>query len=472
MSLKVYNTISREKEDFVPLNGNNVGMYVCGPTVYGLPHLGHAKSYISFDVIYRYLKYLNYKVKYVQNITDVGHLVGDADSGESKVEKQAILEKLDPYEIAYKYEREYFKCMSALNILTPDISCRATGHIIEIIDMVKTLVDKGYAYVTENNNIYFDVTKYSEYGKLSNRKLDDTLSGERINVADDKKRPEDFALWKSAESNHLMKWPSPWGDGYPGWHIECSVMSKKYLGETFDIHGGGVDNMFPHHECETAQSECANGCMFAKYFMHNNLVTFNGQKMGKSLGNSISLPSLFEKYDPLVIRFYTLLSHYRRPTDFDDERLADAEKSYKSISVALDKCRKINKDRIVETNEINEIKNKFLEAMDDDFNTALAISYLYELVKLINKTDDENILLDALYFINETVSPILGLSFENKVSNSSSNEDKYIEYILDLRKKFKEEKRFDLSDEIRNKLLELGVEIKDTREGTDFLKRY
>ena len=472
MSLKVYNTISREKEEFVPLHGNNVGMYVCGPTVYGLPHLGHAKSYISFDVIYRYLKYLKYNVKYVQNITDVGHLVGDLEEGESKVEKQAKIEELDPYAIAYKYEREYFICMEKLNILPPDISCRATGHIIEIIDMIKTLIDKGYAYVTEKNNVYFDVSKYSDYGKLSNRNLDETVSGERINVADDKRRPEDFALWKYAEANHLMKWPSPWGEGFPGWHIECSVMSKKYLGDTFDIHGGGMDNMFPHHECETAQSECANGQKFAKYFIHNNLVTFNGQKMGKSLGNSVSLPNLFLKYDPLVIRFYTLLSHYRKPTGFEDEKLIEAEKSYKSICMALDKCRKVSESKNIETAEVNDIKTKFLEAMDDDFNTSLAISYLYELVKLINKTDNNDILHSSLHFINETVYPILGLSFENNSAESSSNEDKYIDYIIELRKKFRDEKRFDVSDEIRNKLLELGVELNDTKEGTTYIKGY
>ena len=469
MSLKVYNTFSREKEEFVPINGNNVGMYVCGPTVYGYPHLGHAKSYISFDIVYRYLKYKGYNVKYVQNITDVGHLLKDADSGESKIEKQAKIEQLDPYQIAYKYELAYFKDMERLNVLKPDISCRATGHIIEIIDMVKTLIDKGYAYVTSNNNVYYDVSKFKEYGKLSNRTIDDTLSGERINVADDKRRPEDFALWKSADENHLMRWPSPWGEGYPGWHVECSVMSKKYLGDTFDIHGGGMDNMFPHHDCEIAQSEAANEKPFVKYFMHNNLVTVNGQKMGKSLGNSASLKDIFEKYDPLVIRFYTLLSHYRKPTDFSDSNIEEAKKNYDSIVKAVSKISSLD-DSFEDDSEVLDIKNKFLEAMDDDFNTSLAISYLYELVKIINTTSDENKLKNINNLFVNVVEPILGLSFKQNNSNQESKEDELIKYIIELRTKARNEKRFDLSDEIRDHLLKMGIILKDGREGTTYEK--
>lgn len=469
--LRVYNTISREKEDFVPLYGNNVGMYVCGPTVYGFPHLGHAKSYISFDIVYRYLKFKGYNVKYVQNITDVGHLVGDADSGESKIEKQAKIEMIDPYQIAYKYELSYFDCMNKLNVQRPDISCRATGHIIEIIDMVQTLIDKGFAYVTDNNNVYFDISKFKDYGKLSNRSLDDTVSGERINVADDKKRPEDFALWKSADDNHLMKWDSPWGVGYPGWHIECSVMSKKYLGDTFDIHGGGMDNIFPHHECEIAQSVSANGCDFVKYFIHNNLVTVNGQKMGKSLGNFITLPDLFNKFDPVIVRFYTILSHYRKPTDFDDNKFIEAQKSYESIVKALETARNKMSNEITEDAEIKEIENKFIEAMDDDFNTALAISYLYELVKIVNKTDDANKLANVVKFFDEVVNPILGISFvEEKTSNEEALDDKLINFIISLRKQARDEKRYDLSDQIRDNLSELGITLKDSREGTTYEK--
>ena len=469
--LRVYNTISREKEEFIPLYGNNVGMYVCGPTVYGFPHLGHAKSYISFDIVYRYLKFKGYNVKYVQNITDVGHLVGDADSGESKIEKQAKIEMIDPYQIAYKYELSYFDCMNKLNVQRPDISCRATGHIIEIIDMVQTLIDKGFAYVTDNNNVYFDISKFKDYGKLSNRSLDDTVSGERINVADDKKRPEDFALWKSADDNHLMKWDSPWGVGYPGWHIECSVMSKKYLGDTFDIHGGGMDNIFPHHECEIAQSVSANGCDFVKYFIHNNLVTVNGQKMGKSLGNFITLPDLFNKFDPVIVRFYTILSHYRKPTDFDDNKLIEAQKSYESIVKALETARNKMSDEITEDAEIKEIENKFIEAMDDDFNTALAISYLYELVKIVNKTDDANKLANVVKFFDKVVNPILGISFvEEKTSNEEALDDKLINFIISLRKQARDEKRYDLSDQIRDNLSELGITLKDSREGTTYEK--
>ena len=469
MSLKVYNTFSREKEEFIPLHENNVGMYVCGPTVYGYPHLGHAKSYISFDIVYRYLKYKGYKVKYVQNITDVGHLLKDADSGESKIEKQAKIEQLDPYQIAYKYELAYFDAMEKLNILKPDISCRATGHIIEIIEMIQTLLNKGYAYITENNNIYYDVSKFKDYGKLSNRTLDDTVSGERINVADDKRRPEDFALWKSADENHLMHWPSPWGEGYPGWHIECSVMSKKYLGETFDIHGGGVDNMFPHHECEIAQSEAANECPFVKYFMHNNLVTVNGQKMGKSLGNSTFLKDIFETYNPLVIRFYTLLSHYRRPTDFDDKKINEASERYDSIVRAVSKLNDLDSNYSLDE-EINDIKNKFLEAMDDDFNTSLAISYIYELVKIINITDDINKLKNIKSMFDEVIEPILGLSFKKDVSDNESLEDELIKYIIELRNNARSEKRFDISDNIRDNLSKMGIILKDGKDGTSYEK--
>lgn len=469
--LRVYNTINREKEEFIPLYGNNVGMYVCGPTVYGFPHLGHAKSYISFDIVYRYLKFKGYNVKYVQNITDVGHLVGDADSGESKIEKQAKIEMIDPYQIAYKYELSYFDCMNKLNVQRPDISCRATGHIIEIIDMVKTLIDKGFAYVTENNNVYFDVSKFKDYGKLSNRNLEDTVSGERINVADDKKRPEDFALWKSADDNHLMKWESPWGIGYPGWHIECSVMSKKYLGDTFDIHGGGMDNIFPHHECEIAQSVSANGCDFVKYFIHNNLVTVNGQKMGKSLGNFITLPDLFNKFDPIIVRFYTILSHYRKPTDFDDNKLVEAKKSYESIVKALEVARSKASKEMSEDAEIKEIRDKFIEAMDDDFNTALAVSYLYELVKVVNKTDDANKLANIVNFFDEVVEPVLGISFvEEKNNVEEALDDKLINFIIGLRKQARDEKRYDLSDQIRDNLSEMGITLKDSREGTTYEK--
>ncbi len=468
MSLLVYNTITRKKEEFKSINKGIVGMYVCGPTVYGYPHLGHAKSYVSFDIIYRYLCYLGYKVKYVQNITDVGHLVGDAESGEDKIERQANLEKIDPVEIAYKYETIYFDNMDALNVKRPTISCRATGHIIEIINMIKTLIDKGYAYVTEKGNVYYRVNKFPSYGALSNRTLEDTLSGERIEVASDKERNEDFALWKKAEDNHLMKWPSPWGLGYPGWHIECSVMSGKYLGKTFDIHGGGMDNIFPHHECEIAQSVAANDAPFVNYFLHNNLVTVNGQKMGKSLGNFITLPDLFKEYEPIIIRFFILQNHYRKPTDFNKEQLNNACETYRKLSESINRLYSETKN-IENTNyntddEIKTLKENFLNAMNDDFNTSLAISYILEASKLINKElngeKNTNKLLSLKNFIQECACDILGLKFNN---SNISKENELIEIISNLRTKMREEKNYELSDKIRDDLKNIGITLNDRK---------
>lgn len=468
MSLVVYNTITRKKEEFKSINEGMVGIYVCGPTVYGYPHLGHAKSYVSFDVIYRYLCYLGYKVKYVQNITDVGHLVGDAESGEDKIERQAHLEKIDPVSIAYKYETIYFDMMDALNIKRPSISCRATGHIIEIIDMIKTLIDKGYAYVSDLGNVYYRVNKFPNYGSLKNINLEENLSGERIEVASDKERNEDFALWKKAEDNHLMKWPSPWGLGYPGWHIECSVMSKKYLGNTFDIHGGGMDNIFPHHECEIAQSVAANDAPFANYFIHNNLVTVNGRKMGKSLGNFITLPDLFKDYDPIVVRFYILQNHYRKPTDFNKEQLEIANETYKKLSESVNRLFSETKN-IDDTNfkideEINSLKENFLNAMNDDFNTSLGVSYILESTKLINKelNGEKNInkLLSLKNFINECACEILGLKFN---SSLESKENELLEIISNIRNKMREDKNYELSDKIRDDLKNIGITLNDRK---------
>ena len=465
MSLVVYNTKTRNKEEFKPINEGRVGMYVCGPTVYGNPHLGHAKSYITFDVIYRYLMYLGYKVKYVQNITDVGHIVGDADAGEDKIGRQAVKENLDPYEIAYKYELAYFDGMEKMNVLKPSISARATGHIIEMIEMIETLIEKGYAYVTDEGNVYYSVKKFKDYGKLSNRTLDETVSGERIEISEDKESPEDFALWKKADATHLMRWPSPWSVGYPGWHIECSVMSKKYLGKTFDIHGGGMDNIFPHHECETAQSEAANGCTFVNYFIHNNLVTINGQKMGKSLGNSFALGDLFKEYNPILIRFYILQNHYRRPTDFTKEGLDSLKDTFNKLSETVNNMRNelknVNRE-YTKDSEIEELKHSFIEAMNDDFNTGLAITYIYEASKLINKeltgNKDINKLLNLDNFIKECAEDILGLKFEN---TSSNKEKELLEIIKNIRKKYREEKNYLESDKLRDELKEIGITISD-----------
>ena len=467
MSLVVYNTISRKKEEFKSINKGFVGMYVCGPTVYGYPHLGHAKSYVSFDIIYRYLLSKGYKVKYVQNITDVGHLVGDAESGEDKIERIAKLEQIDPVEIAYKFESIYFDNMRSLNVLRPSISSRATGHIIEIINDVKTLIDKGYAYSTNEGNVYYRINKFPKYGSLSNRTLENSLSGERIEIASDKENPADFALWKKAEKGHIMKWPSPWGEGYPGWHIECSVMSRKYLGDTFDIHGGGMDNIFPHHECEIAQSEALTGKPFVNYFIHNNLVTVNGQKMGKSLGNFITLPDLFKEHNPMVVRFYILQNHYRKPTDFNNEQLLEASKMYSKITEAVNNLRNFIKGKTLETtthSTAEELKEKFIEAMDDDFNTGLAITYLYEIVKLINSelsgNKDLNKLINYDKFIKECAEDILGLTFEN---NSNSKEKELLDIISNIRNKYREEKNYEEADKIRDELKEIGITLNDRR---------
>lgn len=467
MSLVVYNTITRRKEEFKSIHEGLVGMYVCGPTVYGYPHLGHAKSYVSFDIIYRYLMHLGYKVKYVQNITDVGHLVGDAESGEDKIERIAKLESIDPVEIAYKFENIYFEDMRKLNVLKPNISCRATGHIIEIIEDVQTLIDKGYAYATKEGNVYYRINKFTKYGSLSNRTLDNTLSGERIEVATDKENPADFALWKKAENGHIMKWPSPWGEGYPGWHIECSVMSRKYLGDTFDIHGGGMDNIFPHHECEIAQSEALTGKTFVNYFIHNNLVTVNGQKMGKSLGNFITLDDLFKKYNPMVVRFYILQNHYRKPTDFNDEQLLDTEKQFKKVSETVNNLRNAIKDvdeYVSDDETVISLKKKFTEAMDDDFNTGLAITYLYEIIKLANTELQTSKNIDKLIsynnFISEYAEDILGLSF---TETSSNKEAELINIIQSIRNKYREEKNYAESDKIRDELKKIGITLNDRR---------
>lgn len=469
MGLKIYNTLTRNKEEFKPISEGNVGMYVCGPTVYGPTHVGHARSYVVFDLLYRYFLYNGYKVKYVQNITDVGHLVGDGDEGDDKIQKKAIAEKLDPVAVAYKYENMYFDCMAKLNVLKPTISCRATGHIIEIIEAVKTLIEKGYAYVTDEGNVYYDVRKFSEYGKLSGRTLDDTVSGERIEVADDKKNPEDFALWKKADPTHLMKWPSPWGEGYPGWHIECSVMSRKYLGDTFDIHGGGMDNVFPHHECEIAQSEALTGKPFVNYFVHNNLITRNGQKMGKSLGNTVDLDELFEKYGPTFVRLYIVKNHYRSVLDFSDEQLEETRKTYDKFMNLVEQTEEY-KDLDISNakyEDIDEMKKRFLEAMDDDLNTAVAIAVLLEFVKEANKAKDvDNVKMAYIRKVfDDLAGNMLGLKFEVQAKTSNDNLERLVKSIVEVRSTFKANKQYEYSDLIRDKLKENGISIIDTKDG-------
>lgn len=468
-SMKIYNTFTRKKEEFVPVASGFVGMYVCGPTVYGMPHLGHAKSYINFDIIRRYFMYLGNKVKYVQNITDVGHLVGDGDEGEDKIARQAVAEKLDPYEIAYKYELAYFDNMDKLNVLRPSISCRATGFIPEIIAMVQDIINKGYAYATKEGNVYFNVRKYSKYGQLSNRKLDNNLSGERIEVAGDKKNPEDFALWKAVDKTALMQWDSPWGKGCPGWHIECSVMNKKFLGEKFDIHGGGIDNMFPHHECECAQSEIAVGHIPMNYFMHNGLVTVNGTKMGKSLGNFITLPDLFKNFDPMVVRYFILQFHYRSSVDFSDAGLQLAEKQFKKLQEAVFQVREKTTsvaDKLTSA-EFVELKSKFEAAMNEDFNTPVAMVEVNKLVKLATAAaQNEQMAKEYNLLVKLLAEDVLGLNFGNlqaapKVETTPAE----VEALAKQRWQAKQNRDFKLADSLREKIAGLGYAVKDSKEG-------
>ncbi|MBQ7466944.1 MAG: cysteine--tRNA ligase [Clostridia bacterium] len=469
MALKIYNSFTKTRQEFKPIIPGFVGMYVCGPTVYGPPHLGHARSYTNFDVVFRYLQYLGYKVKYVQNITDVGHLVGDGDDGEDKILKQAKKENVDPYEIAYKYETLYFDAMQKLNILKPSISARATGFIPEMIDMVEKLIAKGYAYVTPKGNVYYRVHKFGSYGQLSNRKLENTLSGERIDIATDKENPEDFALWKTAEGGHIMKWKSPWGEGYPGWHIECSTLSKKFLGETFDIHGGGIDNIFPHHECECAQSEIANGKKFVNFFMHNNLVTVNGTKMGKSLGNFITLEDLFSEFDSMYVRYFILQFHYRSPVDFTKQAIAKAGEQFDKIRETYKEIKALAGDKVAQPKDASvlEIFNNFIAAMDEDFNTPLAISELLKLTKLAGQVVQNKDAKTASELIDVfgKISFILGLDFEGneEKKEKSGNEEKLLEIIADVRNKLRAEKNYAASDYIRDQLSAAGIVVSDKK---------
>lgn len=481
MALMVYNTLTRKKEKFEPLHEGRVGIYVCGPTVYGHPHIGHAKSYVSFDVIVRYFRYLGYRVKYVQNITDVGHLTDDADAGEDKIIKKAKEEKLDPMEVAEFYTWSYFDDMKALGVIRPNIQPRATGHIPQQIELVETLLKKGYAYEV-NGNVYFDVTKFKDYGKLSGRKLDELMAGARIEVNPEKKNPFDFALWKKAEPEHLMKWKSPWSVGYPGWHLECSAMSMTYLGETFDIHGGGLENVFPHHECEIAQSEAATGKPFVRYWLHNNMVTVNGQKMGKSLGNFVTLKDAFKQYNPLTIRYFILTSHYRSPLDFSDQALQAAHTGFEKLLRFFKSVAEIaNSGEVKEgTIQINVqgYYEKFEEVMNDDFNTPRAIALLFDLSKEVNQAIQSNEyntanIREVHEFLLKTAGDVLGLYPESFDTPDKSRplEDDLIQILIDVRYKLKLEKNYSLADEIRDKLKELNITLMDTPDGTKYEKK-
>ncbi len=488
--LKIYNTITRKKEIFKPINPPFVGMYVCGPTVYNDVHLGNVRTFLSFDVIYRYLIHLGYKVRYVRNITDVGHLESDADEGEDKIARKAKLENLEPMEIVQRYTEGFHSVMKIFNILTPNIEPTATGHIQEQIEMIQTILDNGFAYEV-NGSVYFNVNKYNEshrYGLLSGRKIEDLLAGQRVLAAQDEKlNKEDFALWKKANPDHIMRWNSPWGKGFPGWHLECSVMSTKYLGKSFDIHGGGMDLKFPHHECEIAQSVSAYDQSPVKFWIHTNMLTVNGQKMSKSLGNSF-LPEelitgnhdlLDQAYSPMTVRFFVLQSHYSSTLDFSNEALKAAMKGYrkmingiknaKSLKYKSDEGIKMDEKQIA---EIEQICDNCYQAMNDDFNTALTISHLFNLLKKINTIHNRHLKTSQLgektfHKLIDTyqvfVQDILGLQEEIQ-----ENQQALIEILIELYVDAKKTKTYDKVDLIRARLKEIGIVLKDMKDQIDW----
>ena len=484
-SLFIYNTLSRSKELFRPLNEGHVGMYVCGPTVYGDAHLGHARPAITFDLVFRYLKHLGYKVRYVRNITDVGHLEHDADEGEDKIAKKAKLEQLEPMEVAQHYTNRFHEAMAALGCLPPSIEPHATGHIIEQEALVRQILDAGYAYES-NGSVYFDVEKYNKdhkYGILSGRNLEDVINASRqLDGVGEKRNQVDFALWKKAQPEHIMRWPSPWGDGFPGWHCECTAMGRKYLGQQFDIHGGGMDLVFPHHECEIAQAVASQGKPMVKYWMHNNMITINGQKMGKSLGNFITLSQFFtgahekldQAYSPMTIRFFILQAHYRSTVDFSNEALQASQKGLERLMEAFAQIERVEPTEGGALTEAyaEELKQKCYEALDDDFNSPIVISHLFDACRTINQLVDrkQTITPSGLEALRQTlnvfVHDILGLRTE--AQGGSQREEAFgaaVDMLLELRAKAKAAKDWATSDAIRDRLAELGFEVKDTKEG-------
>ncbi len=494
MSLKVYNSLTRQKETFTPINPPYVGMYVCGPTVSGESHLGHARPYVTFDVLYRYLTYLGYKVRYVRNLTDAGHFEEEGREAEDKISKKAILEKLEPMELVQKYTNLFHWAMQRLNNITPAIEPTATGHIIEQIEMIKKIITDGYAYEA-NGSVYFDVEKYNTdyskkgqpYGILSGRVLEDQIESTReLDNQDEKRNKSDFALWKNAPPEHIMRWQSPWGEGFPGWHIECSAMSKKYLGDEFDIHGGGMDLQFPHHECEIAQSTVCNHVLPARYWIHNNMITVNGKKMGKSYNNQIKLtemfsgehPVLVQAYAPMAIRFFILQSHYRGTLDFSNEALQGSEKALKRLLEAYEwllaqtALGSAGATDIELNNKIQKLVSEFDEFMNDDLNTAKVLANMFELVSVINSIKDKHIAVTALGTdtvvqlqkqMKVFVEEIFGL--KNERADNDGKLDGVLQLLIDIRKEAKSRKDFVTSDKIRNELASLGVQLKDEKDG-------
>ena len=482
--LTVYNTLKRKKELFVPLHAPFVGMYVCGPTVYGDAHLGHARPAVTFDLLFRYLTYLGYKVRYVRNITDVGHLEHDADEGEDKIAKKARLEQMEPMEVVQYYLNRYHKSMEDLNVLPPSIEPHASGHIIEQIEFVKKILDAGYAYESEGS-VYFDVEKYNRkyhYGKLSGRNIDEQLETTReLDGQEEKRRSIDFALWKKAQPEHIMHWPSPWSEGFPGWHLECSTMGTKYLGEEFDIHGGGMDLMFPHHECEIAQSTAALGHETVHYWMHNNMITINGQKMGKSLGNFITLDELFsgrhkllqQAYSPMTIRFFVLQAHYRGTLDFSNEALQASEKGYTRLMESYARLQKIQ-PAAASTVDVKGLRQRCEEALNDDLNSPMVIAHLFEAGKAVNTVFDGKATLSAedLEELKSTfktmIEDVLGLRQEQGGNGVNDAYRKAVDLLLDIRLKAKQNKDWATSDQIRDELAKIGFTVKDTKDGFEW----
>ena len=483
-SIKIYNSLSGEKEVFTPIHAGNVGMYVCGPTVYSNVHLGNVRTFMSFDMIFRYFLHLDYKVRYVRNITDVGHIVDDVDEGEDKIAKKARLEQLEPMEVVQRYTVDFHDILSAFNFLPPSIEPTATGHIIEQIEIVKKIIDTGIGYEA-NGSVYFDVVRFNKtnnYGKLSGRNIEDMLANTRdLDGQSDKRNPQDFALWKKAETQHIMRWPSPWSDGFPGWHLECTAMSTKYLGNHFDIHGGGMDLKFPHHECEIAQNEACTGQTPVNYWMHANMLTLNGKKMAKSTGNNI-LPReiltgenniLSKAFSASVARFFMLQAHYRSILDFSDDAIVAAEKGFKRLMEAMTALSAIPFSS-ASTIAINSWKQTCYDAMNDDFNTPILIAQLFEGVKFINLLKDgkETLSQEDLHLFTATmqdfVFDVLGLVDEKTIDTENNKLEGTVNMLIEMRKQARENKNFALSDQIRDQLIALGIQLKDGKEGTTF----
>ncbi len=484
-NLMLYNSLTGKKEKFIPLHKDFVGLYVCGPTVYNYVHLGNCRTFISFDMVYRYLKHIGYKVRYVRNITDAGHLENDAEEGEDKIAKKARLEQLEPMEVVQYYTVDFHKVLEQFNNLPPSIEPTATGHIVEQIELVQKIIDKGLAYVV-NGSVYFDVEKYdsqTDYGELSGRRIEELMAGTRaLDGQDEKKSPLDFALWKNAKPEHIMKWPSPWGIGFPGWHLECSAMSTKYLGDQFDLHGGGMDLKFPHHECEIAQGHAATGVKPVRYWMHANMLTLNGKKMSKSTGNTLLPRELFsgendvleKAYDPIVVRFFIMQAHYRSTLDFSSEALSASEKGFYRLMEAQKLVEQLPTTKEESSIDTKSLVSQCYAAMNDDFNTPILIAHLFDLVKQIHQinngtekiSESDKLLLQKEF--NGFIFDVLGLKQLETTEDNSL--DKVMELVLEMRQKARQEKDWATSDAIRDKLVEAGIVVKDGKDGVTWSK--